>query len=229
MSAADQILRIAKTELGEHEYPFNSNKVKYAEWYGMNGQPWCAMFVSWVFAKAGQLDAVFGKHASCAQWAESARLRDALVTHGPSTQPGDLVLYKFGARVPGHVGIVEHVHSDGSVTAIEGNTSGRSNGSQANGGEVCRKHRSARLIWAVITPHWLEVQRSGFTLERMLKHGDRGPDVTMLQQELGIHADGIFGPRTLRAVRQFQDDNDLLADGIVGPITADAIGWNFDG
>jgi len=35
----------------------------------------------------------------------------------------------------------------------------------------------------------------------------------------GISVDGIFGPDTNDAVRDFQDDNDLSVDGIVGPQT----------
>jgi peptidoglycan hydrolase-like protein with peptidoglycan-binding domain len=35
--------------------------------------------------------------------------------------------------------------------------------------------------------------------------------------------DGIFGSKTLTAVRQFQDRNGLTADGVVGPVTRSKI------
>jgi hypothetical protein len=54
---------------------------------------------------------------------------------------------------------------------------------------------------------------------RLLRQGSRGGDVTMLQQLLGVDADGIFGPLTRAAVVQFQQGAGLAVDGIVGPLT----------
>jgi hypothetical protein len=60
--------------------------------------------------------------------------------------------------------------------------------------------------------------------EVVVKRGDRGAAVRAIQEELGIPADGVFGPQTERAVRRFQRRHDLVADGIVGPITRGALG-----
>jgi hypothetical protein len=49
--------------------------------------------------------------------------------------------------------------------------------------------------------------------------GDRGKAVARVQRALGISADGIFGPQTLRAVRSFQKRMGLIVDGIVGSQT----------
>jgi len=54
---------------------------------------------------------------------------------------------------------------------------------------------------------------------RVIKIMSRGEDVRLLQQVLGIDADGIFGRITWEAVLDFQEDNGLEEDGIVGPDT----------
>jgi peptidoglycan hydrolase-like protein with peptidoglycan-binding domain len=60
---------------------------------------------------------------------------------------------------------------------------------------------------------------------RILRLGSRGPDVVQLQHilaSLGYYngpIDGIFGPRTFRAVQALQRENGLVVDGIVGPRT----------
>jgi len=59
-----------------------------------------------------------------------------------------------------------------------------------------------------------------------IKLGDTGDDVKRLQRvfarnkSLGPDAvDGVFGPRTEQAVKDFQQANGLVADGVVGPVT----------
>lgn len=58
----------------------------------------------------------------------------------------------------------------------------------------------------------------------LLRKGDRGPSVSAIQAQLGIAADGVFGPQTDAAVRSFQARNGLIVDGIVGPQTRGALG-----
>jgi len=57
----------------------------------------------------------------------------------------------------------------------------------------------------------------------ILKRGSRGPEVLDLQKRLGIKQDGIFGPHTEAAVRDFQRIKRLVSDGIVGPQTQSAL------
>lgn len=52
-----------------------------------------------------------------------------------------------------------------------------------------------------------------------IKLGSRGEDVRVLQQKLNLSVDGIFGPITEEAVKNFQKENGLAVDGIVGPNT----------
>jgi Transglycosylase-like domain/Putative peptidoglycan binding domain len=51
-----------------------------------------------------------------------------------------------------------------------------------------------------------------------------GSSVAAIQRALGVKADGIYGPRTRRAVRAFQRKHGLVADGIAGPQTLRALG-----
>ena len=69
------------------------------------------------------------------------------------------------------------------------------------------------------------VTGSGNAVRSTIKKGSCGSDVTYLQQRLtakgyGVGAiDGIFGVKTLEAVKAFQAENGLTVDGIVGPKT----------
>ena len=65
--------------------------------------------------------------------------------------------------------------------------------------------------------------RSRVHPRRILRAGASGPEVVHLQRLLGVHADGSFGPSTLRAVRRFQAAHGLLVDGQVGPHTWSAL------
>ena len=67
---------------------------------------------------------------------------------------------------------------------------------------------------------------------RSLMLGARGQDVLAVQQGLNLRRepqdealleDGLFGPKTDAAVREFQRRNSLPATGIVGPRTRSAI------
>ncbi len=62
----------------------------------------------------------------------------------------------------------------------------------------------------------------------LLKRGSQGAAVKELQEALTaagypIASDGTFGPATEAAVRRFQNDSGLRADGIVGPRTRAAL------
>lgn len=53
----------------------------------------------------------------------------------------------------------------------------------------------------------------------ILKKGSKGEDVKKIQMLLGLTVDGVFGPLTEQAVKDYQKKNGLQADGIVGDKT----------
>ena len=62
------------------------------------------------------------------------------------------------------------------------------------------------------------------SITRILKVNSTGNDVKLLQTSLNskgykLTADGIFGPLTLAAVKNYQSKNGLKVDGLVGPAT----------
>lgn len=60
----------------------------------------------------------------------------------------------------------------------------------------------------------------------LLRRGLVGEPVRMLQEKLGVTADGIFGSNTENALRSYQESNGLSADGIAGPDTFHAMGMD---
>lgn len=147
---AEEVLAIARGELGEKESPANSNRTKYGKWFGLDGYAWCMMFVMWVFAQVGALKLLPKRTASCGDLMRAAKAAGCWVTK--DYRPGDVVIYDFpGGAATDHTGIIEKVTLTG-VVAIEGNTSQA--GSQSNGGMVCRKTRPYSQIVGVVRPNY---------------------------------------------------------------------------
>lgn len=156
MSSPARVIEVARSQLGTKEVPVN--RTKYGAWYGMDGAAWCAMFVSWVFDQAGlRLPATtskgFAYTPSGAAWFQK---QGRWHTGGP--RPGDVVFFRFSGPRIHHVGIVEAVNSDGSITTIEGNTSSGTAGSQVDGGGVYRRVRRVGIVgygrpaWSSLSP-----------------------------------------------------------------------------
>ena len=148
------VIDTAKAELNYQET--GNNDTKYGKWYGLNNQPWCAMFVSWCFAEANlsQLVAASTKKgfASCDAGLKWFTKRNKLIPVGQA-QPGDVVFFQFDTDAqPDHVGIV--IKNDGKkyLWCIEGNTSGDTKGSQSNGDGVYTKKRAYSLVMGVARP-----------------------------------------------------------------------------
>jgi len=135
-------LERATRELGYSEFPPGSNDTKYGAWYGMNYQPWCAMFCAWAYELEGNSPAfVQGSRYSYVPYIVAdaqARKHGLSITQDPV--PGDLVCYDWSYdTVFDHVGLFEKWTGLTGFQAIEGNTSTSNN---SNGGEVMRRARS---------------------------------------------------------------------------------------
>lgn len=146
MATVNDILKIAKAEIGVKESPANSNNVKYNTWYyGKSVQgtayPWCAAFISWVFSQVDS--SLIKKSASCMEIGNWFKSNNQWKTNNP--QPGDVVFFKFNtnSRWANHIGLVEFVNADGSINTIEGNTS---ISSDDNGGSVMRRTRKNNIV-----------------------------------------------------------------------------------
>ena len=159
MATAQQLLDIARAELGTKESPAGSNNVKYnTAYYGREVYdglwdtefPWCVVFLWWCFRQAGAAELFYGgsKTASCRQlWAYHKR--QAVTDY----QPGDVIFYNFhGKPTPEHVGICESA-GDSSIVTIEGNTGV---GNDANGGAVMRRTRPLGQIVGAYRPKYEE-------------------------------------------------------------------------
>ena len=149
MGTINELLAIARGELGNTESPAGSNRTKYGKWFGLDGNPWCLMFIMWVFAQAGVKLPL--RTASCGELMRAAREAGCWVA--TDFRPGDVVIYDFSGKrkTTQHCGIVEMELPDYGVQAIEGNTS-QGGGSQDNGGMVCRKTRADKYIIGAVRP-----------------------------------------------------------------------------
>lgn len=144
MTTPQLFVATAAAEIGYTESPRGSNRTKYGQWYGLNGEPWCSIFVAYCAARVGQ-----DVRRLAENWAYTPSALDGLRKRGmtvPNNQAraGDIVFFDFPPRDrTQHVGIIESASPQGLVT-IEGNTGV---GNDANGGAVMRRQRR----WADVT------------------------------------------------------------------------------
>jgi len=149
---ASELGQEALAEAGKHigtkESPTDSNKTQFGQWFGVNGQPWCNIFVSYCFVVGADYvicegfrgaGVYAGKGCSYVPTTE-AWLRATGMWKGRTTPlAGDIAIYNFDhGPIPDHIGIVEAYKGGDEFTAIEGNTGPESN---SNGGEVMRQLR----------------------------------------------------------------------------------------
>jgi hypothetical protein len=146
-------LAIAKSQIDYQET--GNNETMYGKWYGLNNQPWCAIFVSWCFAQVGQSELIAAQSkkgfASCDAGLKWFTKKNKIVPVGQA-KAGDIVFFQFDDDAqPDHVGIVTSNDGKGTLRTIEGNTSA-GKGSQSNGDGVYAKKRAYSLVMGVARP-----------------------------------------------------------------------------
>jgi len=145
MTDRERIIEAARLELGTKEDPANSNLQKYGKWYGMDAVAWCAIFVSWLYNKAGvglpkvNTDKGFHYCPSLTVWAK----KNNKITLDPKA--ADIVLFDWdGNNKADHTGVfVEWIEKGKTFRSIEGNTSPTN---QSNGGEVMLRIRKVSQV-----------------------------------------------------------------------------------
>ena len=233
MTTAKNVLTIAASQLGISESPRGTNRVKYNEWYGINGIPWCAVFVSWVLDKAGltELHGLQNPRGSAyCPYIEKYYRREGRWQSMP--QVGAIVLFDWrGDGVSDHIGFVEQVINEKIIT-IEGNTSVNDN---SNGGQVQRRERFSNQIRGYGIPLYkgeddpriltrFPYEELGEPQLYLTSPMINGVIVKHVQQRLldlgysvGQHgADGFYGSDTEAGVKLFQKEKGLKVDGWVG-------------
>lgn len=139
---------------------------KIESYFGMHGEPWCAMFASYCYAKAyaeakniatiedalnAMSENLFPASASCITLMSDAQVNSRWHSIA-DVQPGDLVLYCWNGR-----GVAEHVglfikHIDGQTfTDVEGNTVRNAEASSADGHGVYVRSRSTTEVLGIVS------------------------------------------------------------------------------
>jgi CHAP domain len=151
-SVGELALAEAVRHLGVHESPPGSNRTPFGRWFGVDGVPWCAIFMSYCFAHSSGV-------VLCRGW-RGAGVYPLGVAYVPTLEswlratglwlgakqqrrPGDLVIFDWDGGTPDHVGILERPLDRGRYATVEGNTGV---GNDSDGGAVMRRDRSAAQI-----------------------------------------------------------------------------------
>lgn len=236
---ANDVIKRALGEIGVAEKPAGSNNVKYAELYGMNRQPWCAMFVWWAINYGAE--AIIPKTAYTPTLWNWAKKEGILRDPDYLAKAGDIVLFQFPNldRI-NHVGIVvkDRMSASEALVCVEGNTGGTN---PRDGGMVAATKRKSYIRGIIdmsgryakptvatkpkATPN--PSPKPAYAITRLLRIGSEGNDVKALQRALGVADDGKFGAKTHAAVIKFQKSKKLDSDGVVGAATSKALGWTF--
>jgi uncharacterized protein (TIGR02594 family) len=211
----DSIFQTAIAELGQKEIAgpdSNLHIVNYAKeagfrWINDDETPWCSIFVNWVAKKSGL-------ECSNKLNARSWLLTGLNVDQKP--EPGDVVIFWRESidSFKGHVAFFFGFSEDGKRVYCLG-------GNQGNQVSISGYPRENILGFRRLSyPQKITLP------DRILKKGDTGTDVKILQDALnraGFNSgtcDGIFGPLTEKAVKDLQSmKTGITINGIYEPFT----------
>jgi hypothetical protein len=194
----------------------------------LESEHYCAATVSATWIKAG-VDVVAVVECSCTRMMELAKAKGIWVEDDKYIpKPGDAVIYDWqddgkgdNKGVPDHVGIVERVDGN-SMTIIEGNRPV---------GHVARHQLAVngRYIRGFICPRYSDLAepepvkpKTVYVQLPVLRKGSSGDYVRTLQillnkyNRASLAEDGVFGVKTLLAVKVYQKSRKLSSDGVVG-------------
>lgn len=157
---ASKALKIATAQEGTAEDPAGSNRTKFGKAFGLNGQPWCGIFVWWTFLQCGvdmrdRLDMRGYALAGVRQWETAARRAGWWRAGRSGLMPGDLVVLD---STPGATDMRDHIHmvinvGQKAYRAVGGNESHRV--------RVGAHDYSSRLIGYVRPPYAREKRPHG--------------------------------------------------------------------
>lgn len=98
-----------------------------------------------------------------------------------------------------------------------------------------QRKRLCALLCTILLLNTLIVGFAQSALAASYQQGDSGSAVTTIQTKLKRWGyfdgpvDGVYGSKTTKAVRSFQQKNGLTADGVAGPATLKALGMEQTG
>jgi len=151
LSPGREALAEALRHVGVRESPPGSNRTMFGRWFGADGVPWCAIFVSYCFSVGAGV-------TLCRGW-RGAGVSPRGVAYVPTLEawlrgtgralpdgarpgPGDLAVFDWDGGPPDHVGIVVSAVG-GRLETVEGNTAV---GNDSDGGAVMRRRRRAEQV-----------------------------------------------------------------------------------
>lgn len=225
--------RLTKPESGNPYYNRIATGGYSGAILGSPTDPGCNVLANCVGYAAGRFNEIIGKGKYVYfQYPPNAEdFYDTAISQGLETgstpRLGAIIVWAKGrtwtsADGAGHVAVVEEVKSDGSIITSE------SGYGCTNPFWTTHRYRESgnwgagtqyRFLGFIYQP---ETQQA----ERVIRKGDRGADVELMQARLAAkgylrksEVDGDFGTITLGGLLAFQFEHDLDVDGLCGPAT----------
>lgn len=201
-----QQLALAKSYLGDGGSVFR----KYC---GLRaGEPYCAAYVTTIFARGGNSALFFDGKICVGAPAAIAWCRKNLAQIPIAlAMESDIVLFDWEPNgTPNHIGFADYPDGATILHTVEGNTTSK--------GIVAERTRTASEIQAIFRPHF----KATFDLSKPLVIDGKihYNTIAKIQQALGIPVDGILGLQTVKAI---QKRAGVTQDGSWGPATTKAV------